>query len=86
MLLDGSWEISDTISGEAPPARYMHRVPVPGLVHSPTPAFRDVDEFQSKALQVVPEVRDLDLSARPWTNGYWAVPHDRLGIHARACA
>jgi beta-galactosidase len=48
--LDGQWEIADSIAADVPPTVYTHVVPVPGLVHSATPAFKDVDEFQSREL------------------------------------
>ena len=48
--LDGQWQIEDSRSGDQPPASFTHHVPVPGLVHSASPAFADVDEFQSKEL------------------------------------
>jgi hypothetical protein len=36
------------MDGAAPPSAYSHTAPVPGLVHSSTPAFPDVDEFDSR--------------------------------------
>jgi hypothetical protein len=42
--LDGQWDIAD--SAEA----YTHHGPVPGLAHSATPPFKDVDQFESRQL------------------------------------
>jgi beta-galactosidase len=48
--LDGTWKIADSVSADAEPAVYDHSVPVPGLAHSATPPFKNVDEFQSRQL------------------------------------
>lgn len=48
--LNGLWEIADSVSPDAQPSAYTHRVPVPGLAHSATPAFKGVDEFQNRQL------------------------------------
>lgn len=48
--LDGTWKIADSVSLDAQPAVYDHSVPVPGLAHSATPTFKNVDEFQSRQL------------------------------------
>jgi hypothetical protein len=50
--LDGMWEIADSIAAEPAPATYTHKTPVPGLAHSSTPAFDDVDLFDSRELIV----------------------------------
>ena len=50
LSLNGSWEIADSVSPDAQPTAYTHHVPVPGLAHSATPAFKNVDEFQSREL------------------------------------
>jgi hypothetical protein len=42
--LDGTWQIADA------PGAYTHTAPVPGLAHSATPAFANVDEFESRQL------------------------------------
>jgi hypothetical protein len=47
LLLDGEWEIDDSVSPDQLPTVYRHRVPVPGLAHLATPDFPDVDLFQS---------------------------------------
>ena len=48
LYLDGEWEIDDSVSPDQLPTAYRHRVPVPGLAHLATPAFPDVDLFQSR--------------------------------------
>jgi hypothetical protein len=46
--LNGDWQIEDSVSGDAIPARWNHTVPVPGLANLARPVFRDVDQFDSK--------------------------------------
>jgi beta-galactosidase len=46
--LDGQWDITDSKAPGALPTAYGHRVPVPGLAHSASPAFPNVDEFDSR--------------------------------------
>lgn len=46
--LDGNWEIADSVSSTEIPAVFTHRAPVPGLAHSATPPFADVDLFDSR--------------------------------------
>jgi beta-galactosidase len=48
--LDGEWQIEEGLSADSVPASFTHHVPVPGLAHSATPAFKDVDQFQSRQL------------------------------------
>jgi beta-galactosidase len=48
--LDGTWEVEDGVSETQFPGKFRHNAPVPGLVHSSTPAFAQVDEFRSKQL------------------------------------
>ncbi|HVX67056.1 MAG TPA: glycoside hydrolase family 2 TIM barrel-domain containing protein, partial [Bryobacteraceae bacterium] len=48
--LDGTWDIADSIAAEPAPAVFTHKTPVPGLAHSATPAFNDVDLFDSREL------------------------------------
>ncbi len=50
LSLNGIWNIEDSVTATAMPKAYHHTVPVPGLAHSSTPAFADVDEFQSREL------------------------------------
>ena len=44
--LDGEWEIEDGVEPESLPNTFGHTVPVPGLVHSATPAFLLVDQYE----------------------------------------
>ena len=46
--LNGTWGITDSKAPTPVPAKFDHTVPVPGLVHSSTPAFPNVDEFDSQ--------------------------------------
>jgi len=46
--LNGVWQITDSKAPLPLPAKFDHTVPVPGLVHSSTPAFADVDQFDSR--------------------------------------
>lgn len=48
IALDGQWEITDSKAAGPPPSHFDHRTPVPGLAHSSTPAFPDVDLFDSR--------------------------------------
>jgi len=50
LSLDGEWEIADSVEAGSLPAAYSHKAPVPGLAHSAVPAFKDVDEFESRQL------------------------------------
>src|SRR5690242_21362697 len=52
LSLDGIWDIADSVSATDAPSRFDHKVPVPGLVHSSTPAFPDVDQFDSREVIV----------------------------------
>ncbi len=52
LSLDGTWDIADSLNAEPAPAVYTHKAPVPGLAHSSTPAFADVDLFDSRELIV----------------------------------
>jgi beta-galactosidase len=46
--LDGVWKVEDSVSEEEMPRAFTHTVPVPALTHSATPAFPDVDRFESR--------------------------------------
>ncbi len=46
--LDGNWDIADSLSATDIPSTYSHKAPVPGLAHSATPGFPDVDLFDSR--------------------------------------
>jgi hypothetical protein len=50
LSLDGNWDVEDSIGGAQIPAAYHHTAPVPGLAHSATPMFPDVDQYQSRQL------------------------------------
>jgi hypothetical protein len=45
--LDGTWQIADSVGPDESPRAFAARVAVPGLVHNSTPAFPDVDAFDS---------------------------------------
>ena len=49
--LDGIWEVAESNDRDAPPSQFDHRAPVPGLLHSATPPFPKVGEFESQGLQ-----------------------------------
>src|SRR5208282_1256317 len=46
--LDGEWSIDEGVEPEAIPTSFGHTVPVPGLAHSATPSFPDVDQYQTR--------------------------------------
>ena len=48
--LDGTWQIEDSIAADRMPRTFGHKVPVPGLAHSASPAFPDVDRYQTGQL------------------------------------
>ena len=48
LSLNGTWQIADSVAAEPAPRVFRATVAVPGLVHSATPAFPDVDRFDSK--------------------------------------
>jgi len=48
--LNGSWDVEDSVNPDAMPKTYTHKVPVPGLTHAAVPAFKDVDQYQSREL------------------------------------
>jgi hypothetical protein len=48
--LNGSWQIGDSVAAEPAPRTFPSTVAVPGLVHNATPAFPDVDAFDSLEL------------------------------------
>ena len=50
LSLDGTWQIADSKDGATLPTAYTHTVPVPGLAHSSTPGFPDVDKFDSRQI------------------------------------
>jgi hypothetical protein len=48
--LNGTWDVEDSVAADQVPSTYHHTAPVPGLTHSATPAFADVDQYQTKQL------------------------------------
>jgi beta-galactosidase len=46
--LDGIWQVGDSVRPEVIPSEFAHIAPVPGLTHSATPAFPDVDRFETR--------------------------------------
>ena len=46
--LDGEWSIDDGVEPESIPTNFGHTVPVPGLVHSATPSFPEVDQYEPR--------------------------------------
>lgn len=61
--LDGTWEVDESIAGDAIPAAFRHRGPVPGLANLSQPAFADVDLFDSH-----------ELLRHPWVKSSKATP------------
>ncbi len=49
LSLRGTWEIDDSIVADVIPSSFSHRVDVPGLIHSSTPPFPDVDDFDASS-------------------------------------
>ena len=45
--LDGDWEIEESVDAARMPQAFTHKAPVPGLANQATPAFSDVDLFDS---------------------------------------
>ena len=50
LSLNGQWDVDESLSPDAQPKLYNHKVPVPGLTHSAIPAFPQVDEYQTRQL------------------------------------
>ena len=50
LSLDGNWDVEDSVNPDAMPKSYSHKAPVPGLTHAAVPAFKDVDQYQSREL------------------------------------
>lgn len=59
--LDGVWSIGESAEPDAIPTSFSHTVPVPGLVHSATPKFPDVDEYHTHEWAYTVTKRDLVL-------------------------
>ncbi len=63
--LNGDWEVAESVEGVAPPSTFAHRAPVPGLTHSATPPFADVDRFDSaERIDIAIRNKELPESAR----------------------
>ena len=73
--LNGEWGIDDSVLPDLIPASFRHRVPVPGLAHLATPAFRDVDQFQSRE-----NIRNLIRFGEAPESLWDAVGEDGVGI------
>jgi hypothetical protein len=50
LSLDGEWDVEDSVSPDTMPKAFTHKAPVPGLTHAAVPAFKDVDQYQSREL------------------------------------
>jgi len=50
LSLNGTWQVADSVAAEPAPRAFRATVAVPGLVHNATPAFPDVDAFDSVEL------------------------------------
>jgi hypothetical protein len=50
LSLDGTWQIADSVAPEPAPTAFPSTVAVPGLVHNSSPAFPNVDAFDSVEL------------------------------------
>ncbi|MGD0498493.1 MAG: glycoside hydrolase family 2 TIM barrel-domain containing protein [Bryobacteraceae bacterium] len=48
VLLDGTWQVADSVSATDVPSSFDHTAPVPGLADLAVPAFPDVDKFDSR--------------------------------------
>ena len=48
LSLNGIWEIEESVSADKVPAKFQHKVEVPGLANLAVPAFDKVDKFYSK--------------------------------------
>lgn len=51
LSLDGTWQVAESNERNSPPASFGHEAPVPGLLHSATPAFADIGKFESREVQ-----------------------------------
>lgn len=69
LSLDGIWQVEDSVAPDQVPRTFAHSVPVPGLAHSASPAFPDVDKYQTRQL----------LSALVTQGRYSAEAYKKLG-------
>jgi hypothetical protein len=67
--LNGEWSIEDSTSAEETPAKFTHRVPVPGLANLAKPGFPNVDAFFSRE-HLANRVR-AKLVPSDWLTNYW---------------
>lgn len=70
IILNGEWEIDESVGEEPLSMEFKHTVPVPGLVNLSKPNFKDVDLFDSMEL-IANRIRQgkLPESARIHTSG-----------------
>lgn len=69
LSLDGIWDIEDSVKPNGFPTAFHHEAPVPGLAHSSSPSFPDVDQFQTKQL----------LSSLVYYDRYSQADYNKLG-------
>jgi hypothetical protein len=50
LSLNGAWDVEDSVNPDSMPKAYTHKALVPGLTHAAVPAFKDVDQYQSREL------------------------------------
>jgi len=48
LMLNGTWEIDESVKPNDKPRKYAHTVQVPGLVKNASPSFPDVDKYHSR--------------------------------------
>lgn len=59
LVLDGVWDVADTVDAHDRPVVFDRRVPVPALTHSATPEFPDVDGFVTPEFAVINKLLGL---------------------------
>lgn len=60
LLLDGIWDVGESVSPTDAPHRFDHRAPVPGLTHSAMPEFERIDEFRTPEYEVIKKLVGLE--------------------------
>ncbi len=72
--LNGIWDIEESIAGDKIPAKFTHKVEVPGLANTAIPVFEGVDKFYSREYYsnqwVQPTLVKLDIDADTMKTGY----------------
>lgn len=72
--LNGIWEVEESIDAGKVPARFGHKVRVPGLTNTATPSFEGVDRFYGREYYtnrwVQPTLMKLDIDADTMKTGY----------------